>query len=265
MHAACTPTGTPQARCTLPCTPHTACTRAAEQSLPLAPRREAIHPMAPSTPAVLATGQATPGAAHGRDCSGHAAPGAPHPPSPPAGTMASSSTTTTRSSSASAAPGACLRSSSGTARWACLWRCEPLALHSYPLWLAGLRELAHAQALPAHLRLRLCVRQHCGWTPSDLTSPVLTCVALLLAAAKVGHFRVAQHFHQEQPRRPQVSLRRAIVTSCSVHVSMLLRACAARAVLRKCSAKCSQCVFLCVITVGMHTMSRPRSRATGYL
>ena len=119
------------------------------------------------------------------------------PPSPPAGTMASSSTTTTRSSSASAAPGACLRSSSGTARWACLWRCEPLALHSYPLWLAGLRELAHAQALPAHLRLRLCVRQHCGWTPSDLTSPVLTCVALLLAAAKVGHFRVAQHFHQE--------------------------------------------------------------------
>ena len=53
-----------------------ACTRPAEHSLPLAPRREAIHPTAPSTPAVHATGQATPGTAHGRSCSGHAAPGA---------------------------------------------------------------------------------------------------------------------------------------------------------------------------------------------
>ena len=50
----------------------------------------------------------------------------PHPPSPCAGTTASRSTTTTRSSSASAAPGACSRSSSGIARWACRSRCAPL-------------------------------------------------------------------------------------------------------------------------------------------
>ena len=64
---------------------------------------------------------------------------------------------------------------------------------------------------------------------SDLTSLLLTFADLLLAAAKVGHVRVDQHFPQEQPRRPQVSLRRARATFCSDHV--VLHVCAARAVL----------------------------------
>ena len=146
---------------------HAACTRPAEHSLPLAPRREAIHPTAPSTPAVHATGQATPGTAHGRSCSGHAAPGA-SPTAVPA----------RRHYGLEQYDYYTVLFGVGRA-WGVLaqlfWdralglplevRASRPALHSYPLWLAGLRELAQAQALPAYLRLRSCVRQHRGCPP----------------------------------------------------------------------------------------------------
>ena len=92
------------------------------------------------------------------------------------------------------------------------------APHSAPPRLAGLGELAHAQGAVRALP-RASARRHRGCPPSsDLTSFLLTFADSLLAAAKVGHVRVDQHFPQEQPRRPQVSLRRARATSCSDHV-----------------------------------------------
>lgn len=92
------------------------------------------------------------------------------------------------------------------------------APHSAPPRLAGLGELAHAQGTVRALP-RASARRHRGCPPSsDLTSFLLTFADSLLAAAKVGHVRVDQHFPQEQPRRPQVSLRRARATSCSDHV-----------------------------------------------
>ena len=187
----------------------------------------------PSPPALLATGPASPGtpppARHARHNARLRAAAVaprqelPHPPSPCAGTTASTSTTTTRSSSASAAPGACSRSSSGTARWACRSRCAPLPRPAFGPTLVGWPRRAGACARHRS-RTSACV---CATTPCDLTSLLLTFADLLLAAAKVGHVRVDQHFPQEQPRRPQVRLRRARATPCSVHVD----ACAARAVL----------------------------------
>lgn len=153
-----------------------ACTRAA--GLPLAPRRDAIHPTTPSTPAVLATGQATPGTAHGRSCSGHATPGAsptrrlrPQALWPRAVRLLHGPLR--RRPRLGRACAALLGSRAGLASGSASL-CP--ALHSYALWLAGLRELAHAQAVPAHLRLRLCGRQHRDCPPplSDLASLVLT-------------------------------------------------------------------------------------------
>ena len=191
-------------------------------ALPPSPRGSgAAHPSAPSPPALLATGPASPGtprpARHARHNARPRAAAAaprqelPHPPSACAGTTASTSTTTTRSSSASAAPGACSRSSSGTARWACRSRCAPLPRPAFGPTLVGWPRPAGTCARHRS-RTSACV---CA---SDLTSLLLTFADLLLAAAKVGHVRVDQHFPQEQPRRPQVSLRRVRATSCSVHV-----------------------------------------------
>ena len=212
MHAACTPQAhycTQRARAL----PNTASRspRGVRQSTP---RRRLLPPCTPPDKPRLAQRTAGAAAAMPRQ-------EPPPPPSPPAGTMASSSTTTTRSSSASAAPGACLRSSSGTARWACLWRCEPPALpciRTHFGWLASASWHRHRHCP----RICACVRACDNTVAAPLSDLLfLTLVDFLLAAAKVGHVRVDQHFHQEQPRRPQVSLRRAIVTSCPVHVSML--------------------------------------------
>ena len=95
-------------------------------------------------------------------------------------------------------------------------------------WLASASWHMH-KAPFAHFRVRLCDDTMAAPPSSDLTSLLLTFADLLLAAAKVGHVRVDQHFPQEQPRRPQVSLRRARATFCSDHV--VLHVCAARAVL----------------------------------
>jgi len=65
-------------------------------------------------------------------------------------TMASSSTTTTRSSSASAAPGACLRSSSGTARWACLWSGQSRSLPSGSTLSSRITPTASSELASSH-------------------------------------------------------------------------------------------------------------------
>ena len=93
-------------------------------------------------------------------------------------------------------------------------------------WLASASWHMH-KAPFAHFRVLLCDDTMAAPPSSDLTSLLLTLTDLLLAAAKVGHVRVDQHFPQEQPRRPQVSLRRARATFCSDHV--VLHVCAARA------------------------------------
>ena len=93
-------------------------------------------------------------------------------------------------------------------------------------WLASASWHMH-KAPFAHFRVLLCDDTMAAPPSSDLTSLLLTFADLLLAAAKVGHVRVDQHFPQEQPRRPQVSLRRARATFCSDHV--VLHVCAARA------------------------------------
>ena len=128
----------------------------------------------PSPPALLATGPASPGtprpARHARHNARPRAAAAvprqelPNPPSACAGTTASTSTTTTRSSSASAAPGACSRSSSGTARWACRLRCAPLPRPAFGPTLVGWPRRAGTCAQGTVRALPACV---CA---SDLTS-----------------------------------------------------------------------------------------------
>ena len=185
---------------------------AAHPSAP-SPRRRLLPPCSPPGQPHLAhhARHATPGTTHGRELQRPPRQELPNPPSACAGTTASTSTTTTLSSSASAAPGACSRSSSGTARWACRSRCAPLPRPAFGPTLVGWPRRAGTCARHRS-RTSACV---CA---SDLTSLLLTFADLLLAAAKVGHVRVDQHFPQEQPRRPQVSLRRVGATSCSVHV-----------------------------------------------
>ena len=111
---------------------------AAHPSAP-SPRRRLLPPCSPPGQPHLAhhARHATPGTTHGRELQRPPRQELPNPPSACAGTTASTSTTTTRSSSASAAPGACSRSSSGTARWACRSRCAPLPRPAFGPTLVG--------------------------------------------------------------------------------------------------------------------------------